>query len=40
MIYNLTYYKFALGSCGQASGDTIQYVIDIHHLSEPEDLTS
>ena len=41
LMYNLTYYKYALGSYRQASGETrSSNVIDIHHLSEPEELTS
>ena len=41
LMYNSTYYKYALGSYRQASGETCSSnVIDIHHLSEPEELTS
>ena len=40
-MYNTTYYKYTLGSYRQASGETrTSNVIDIHHLSEPEELTS
>ena len=41
LMYNTTYYKYTLGSYRQASGETrSSNVIDIHHLSEPEELTS
>ena len=40
-MYNTTYYKYTLGSYRQASGKTrTSNVIDIHYLSEPEELMS
>ena len=40
-MYNTTYIKYTLGSYRQASGETrTSNVIDIHHHSEPEELTS